>query len=368
MVGQRAPFRVHDYLAPALLARLQADEVVLADLTQPPTAAAADRPTYGGRLAMVAPMRLREQLMGLLILNYGTKEPAVTAEERALAGAVAKLAALVCERERLLGEREAARATALALTETNQRMDEFLSVATHELKTPVMSSSLGVALAARRLRSLLAQVSVRDSQLAGQLDGLQELLAAAGASIDRLSRLVVDLLDVSRIRAGQLEFRLEPCDLAAVVRDAVEEQRQIAPDRVLRLRLPATLPAPVVADADRIRQVVTNYLTNALKYAPEDRPVEARLRVQRGWARVSVHDEGPGLPAEEQRQIWERYHRAPGVAPTTASAGADGGGGLGLGLYISRTIVERHHGAVGVRSAPGKGSTFWFALPLGVSS
>ncbi len=104
---------------------------------------------------------------------------------------------------------------------------------------------------------------------------------------------------------------------------------------------------------------MTNYLSNALKYAPEDRPVAARVAARRGRARVSVRDEGPGLPAEEQRRIWERYHRAPGV-----SAHAGAGGGLGLGLYISRTIIERHQGAVGVRSAPGKGSTFWFTLPV----
>ncbi len=350
-------FRVDDYLVPALLARLQAGEVVLADLTQPPAAAAPDRPTFGGRAALVAPMRLRARLVGILVLSYSTAEPAVTSEERALAGAVAKLAALVLERERLLGEREAARATALALTETTQRMDEFLGVATHELRTPVTSSVLSVALAARRLESLLAQVSAPDSELASQLDGLRRVLAGAEASTERLSQLVVDLLDVSRIRAGQLELRPEPSDLAAIVRDAVAEQRQLAPTRVIQLRLPATVP--VVVDAVRIGQVVTNYLSNALKYAPEDRPVAARVAARGGRARVSVRDEGPGLPAEEQRRIWERYHRAPGV-----SAHAGAGGGLGLGLYISRTIIERHQGAVGVRSAPGKGSTFWFVLPV----
>jgi signal transduction histidine kinase len=104
---------------------------------------------------------------------------------------------------------------------------------------------------------------------------------------------------------------------------------------------------------------VTNYLTNALKYSPEDRPVEVRVAVRRGRARVSVRDHGPGLPAEEQAHIWERYHRAQDIRANTGS-----GAGLGLGLYISRTIVERHQGEYGVRSAPGQGSTFWFALPL----
>jgi signal transduction histidine kinase/PAS domain-containing protein len=355
--------RVQDYIEPALLARLRAGEVVLVNLMQPPPGIPRDLPTFREHAALVAPLRLRERLAGLLALHYNSAQRTVTAEEQALAGAVAKLATLVLERERLLHERESARATALALTETNQRMDEFLGVATHELKTPLTSTSLSVALAARRLRSLLAQVSARDSQLAGQLDSLQGLMTGAETSTERLSRLVTDLLDVSRIRAGQLELRLEPCDLAAIVRDVVEEQRRIAPTRVMHLRLPSTSLVPVVADADRIRQVVTNYLTNALKYAPEDRPVEVRVQVREGHARVAVRDEGPGLPAAEQRRIWERYHRVQGV-PANTSARAGAGGGLGLGLYISRTIVERHQGTIGVRSAPGKGSTFWFALPL----
>src|SRR5260221_7652548 len=319
--------RVDDYLAPALLARLQAGEVVLADLTQPTAAAAPDWPTSSTRAVLVAPMLLQDRLVGFLVLRYRTAEHPVTAEERALTGAVAQLAALVLERERLQGEREAARATALALTEATQRMDEFLGVATHELKNPVTSSVLSVALAARRLESLLAQEPLGQSALTGQLEGLRRLLAGAEASTERLHRLVVDLLDVSRLHAGQLEFRLAPADLAAIVRDAVAEQRQLAPTRVIQLRLPATVPVPVVADTDRIGQVVTNYLSNALKYAPEDQSVGVRVAVRAGQARLAVRDRGPGLPAEEQRRIWERDHQAPGVA-------AHAGAGRGLGVVV----------------------------------
>jgi hypothetical protein len=116
---------------------------------------------------------------------------------------------------------------------------------------------------------------------------------------------------------------------------------------------------PVIADADRIRQVVANYLSNALKYSPEDRPVVVGIEVDDREARVWVRDEGLGLPTEEQEQIWERFHQATGIAVQSGS-----GIGLGLGLYICRTIIERHHGHVGVESAPGRGSTFWFTVPL----
>ncbi|MBF6591015.1 MAG: ATP-binding protein, partial [Ktedonobacterales bacterium] len=128
--------------------------------------------------------------------------------------------------------------------------------------------------------------------------------------------------------------------------------------RVLALEAPAT-PVPVVVDADRIGQVVTNYLTNALKYSDADRPVSVSLERVGPLARVRVRDEGPGLSAEQCARLWERGYRAPGIEVRSGT-----GVGLGLGLYISRAIIERHGGQVGVESAPGHGSTFWLTLPL----
>ncbi|HEU5201020.1 MAG TPA: HAMP domain-containing sensor histidine kinase, partial [Ktedonobacterales bacterium] len=187
----------------------------------------------------------------------------------------------------------------------------------------------------------------------------QESLTRVNQQVGRLERLVNDLLEVSRIRAGKLDLRLEPLDLAALLRQAVEDQ-QVASSRTIRLRLPTSLPGPVVADAERIEQVLTNYLTNALKYSPAEVPVEVGLEVdaQQG-VRVWVHDAGPGIPSAEQEHIWERFHRVSGIEVQSGS-----GVGLGLGLSICREIIERHHGQVGVQSAPGEGSTFWFTLPL----
>ena len=105
--------------------------------------------------------------------------------------------------------------------------------------------------------------------------------------------------------------------------------------------------------------MVTNYLTNALKYSPADRPVEVGIDVEPEHARVWVRDHGQGLPLSEQERIWERFHRVKGVE---VQSGA--GVGLGLGLYVSRMIVERHQGQVGVQSTTGQGATFWFTLPL----
>lgn len=119
---------------------------------------------------------------------------------------------------------------------------------------------------------------------------------------------------------------------------------------------------PVVADPERLRQVMNNYLSNALKYSEADKPVEVRLEVTSDEVHVSVHDAGPGLSKHEQEHIWERFYRVPGMEVKSGS-----GVGLGLGLHISRTIVERLGGNVGVQSIPGSGSTFWFTLPRATS-
>jgi signal transduction histidine kinase len=115
---------------------------------------------------------------------------------------------------------------------------------------------------------------------------------------------------------------------------------------------------PVLADAGRIGQVLTNYLTNALKYAPTDRPISVSLETTADMARVSVRDQGPGLTAEQQQQVWKRFYQA----ATPRHYGMDGG--LGLGLPIAKAIVEQHRGQVGVESIPAQGSTFWFTLQL----
>jgi signal transduction histidine kinase len=346
-------------LPPALVSRLARGESIPIDFAQPEFARLPN--PYGASSLLLTPMRLGGRLVGFMVLDYESVAYEVTPDELALATGAARLAALVLERERLQRERAEARANELALREANRRMDEFLAVAAHELRSPVMAGLLGVGLAQRHAHALRdrATATAREGDLAGQLDVLQKDVAQVGESVERLARLVTDLSDVSRIRAGQLDIRPEPADLAAIVRKEVARQHVLAPSRAIRLRLPTTVPIPVLADVDRIGQVVSNMVGNALKYAPEKRPVEVRVQVRGGRARVSIRDEGPGLPLEEQRRIWERYHQAPGIRANVGTSV-----GLGLGLYISREIVRAHGGRVGVQSAPGRGSIFWFTLPL----
>lgn len=337
---------------------LREGEAVQIDLERQPIRGVA----HGGPVALAVPLRLGDQLVGGLALGYEREPHAYTPGELALAGAIGQLTALVIERERLLQEREEARASTLALKEANRRMEEFLGIASHELRTPLASLLGNLQLLQRRL-SRVSVAGKTAEDIASQLHKVDSLLEPMNQQGKRLSRIVGDMVNTSRVQSGKLEFRLDLCDLAAIVQEVVEEQRQAEPERTIQLTLPGDTPVPVIADADRIGQVVTNYLTNALKYSREDQPVEVLLQVDGDMARVSVRDYGPGLPPKEQMRIWKVFHRAPGIQVQFGS-----GIGLGLGLHICKTIIERHGGHVGVESTLGRGSTFWFTLPLAVPS
>jgi signal transduction histidine kinase len=242
-----------------------------------------------------------------------------------------------------------------------QRMEDLLSITGHELRTPLTGIKTSVQLAERRARALhhRALAGGTPSLDPHALEDVLVPLATADRQVERLNELIMDLLDTSRIRTGT--FRLEPrqCDLGEIVREVVEEQRAQHPDRTIELETLPGEPVPVVADPLRIAQVLSNYLTNALKYSKADQPVVVGLARAGEQARVWVRDRGPGLPEEEHGRVWEMFHRAPGIEVQNGPRVS-----LGLGLPISRAIVERHGGEVGLRSAPGRGSTFSFTLPL----
>jgi PAS domain S-box-containing protein len=337
--------------------KLQAGEIALLDLERQPLRSVA----RGRLVALAAPLRMGDQLMGALALGYDREPHAYTENELALALALGQLVALVIERERLLQEREEARASVLALREANRRMDEFLGIAAHELRTPLTTLLGTVHLLQRRFaRRPLDERSRED--IADQLRMVSKLLTTMDEQGRRLNRFISDLVDTSRIRIGQMEVYPQPCDLADIIGGAVEEQRLANPERTIDLALPEDARASVIADADRLGQVIANYLTNALKYSRQDTSVEARLSVDGDTARVAVRDSGPGLPPEEQPRVWDLFHRAPGIAVQSGS-----GIGLGMGLHICKTIIELHGGRVGVESAVGQGATFWFTLPLATS-
>jgi signal transduction histidine kinase len=271
------------------------------------------------------------------------------------------------DQRRLEREREEADAHARAVVQVNRHMDEFFATAAHDIRSPVMALCSNLQVTQRRvarLRSGTMQSGIeygeeRMSDMQARFAAADQSLAAANLSAERLTRAVTLLFDVAQARAGKLTLRLAPCDLAQVVRDQVEEARATALGRDIRVEVLEDAPVCVQADADRLSQVLGNYLSNALKYSDRAKPVVVRLEVTAPLAVVSVQDEGPGLPWGEQSRVWEMFHQAPGVTLRSSATGS-----LGLGLHICKRIVELHGGRVGVESVEGEGSIFWFSLKL----
>ncbi|WP_233262177.1 ATP-binding protein [Vitiosangium sp. GDMCC 1.1324] len=237
--------------------------------------------------------------------------------------------------------------TELALQEAVRVRDDFLSLASHELKTPLT----GLSLQMQMLRRLEAQ----DDSLPLASPKARTRLDAIERTLRRLGLLVDNLLDVGRIRHGKLDFLFATGDLSALVSELVARTRDEA--RLAGVSVTSHIESSLVGRFDRLRleQVVTNLLTNAMRHGGGN-PVEVRLERTPGGARLVVRDEGPGIPEADRERIFARFEQVQGKARA---------GGLGLGLFIVRQIVEGHHGSVHVESGPGgRGAAFVIELPL----
>lgn len=226
--------------------------------------------------------------------------------------------------------------------EEKQRKDEFISMASHELKTPVTS-----------LKGF-TQVLQRRLQKQGDEQGLH-YVTRMDAQLNRLTKLVSDLLDVSKMQAGKLTFDIEPFELDALVLETVENVQAATPTH--RIIVEGSTGGCILGDKDRLGQVFINLLTNAVKYSPKAEKVVLHLSCDRQQAIVSVQDFGIGIDAVHHQKIFERFYQVTDSEEKTFP-------GLGMGLYISSEIAERHHGRMWVESRKGEGSTFSVALPL----
>ena len=247
------------------------------------------------------------------------------------------------ERERLLQETEQARREAEAALEIR---DQFLTIASHELRTP--------------LTPLLGYTGMLQQSLAQAGDARQRKLAETiERQVHRLNTLIGTLLDVSRLQRGQFTLERRPLDLATLTAQVVDDFRLTLPRDGARHTLALVAPdapVPVLADAHRLEEVLHNLLSNAVKYSPAGGTVRIRVARQDGAAMLEVADEGIGIPAEAQPQLFEPFFRAGNVGPTAS--------GFGLGLYIVHEIVQRHGGHVEVESAEGRGTALRVVLPL----
>jgi signal transduction histidine kinase len=181
--------------------------------------------------------------------------------------------------------------------------------------------------------------------------------------IDRLTRMIRNLLVLAQADAGEVKPRVESIDLNELVRDIVEQMQVVAGARAIRVRAYTANPVPVRADPMRLRQMMLNLIDNALKYTPEGGQIDVRVERQSATARVRVRDTGVGISAEDLPHIFERFYRAD--KSRTRDGNVDG---CGLGLPIVKWVAEMHGGQVEVSSAPGQGSVFTVSLPLAASA
>ncbi len=281
----------------------------------------------GAAASLAVPLYARGHALGAIVLlaRRGRFGP----EDVRLGEDLARLVSAAVDTSRLY----------LRAQEAVAARDDFLSIASHELKTPLTSL-------------VLNSDSLRAAAQRGDLQSVARKAEAVRRNVDRLSRLVSSLLDISRISAGRLDLELEEVDLAQVVRDVSARFEDEARRAGCAVRLSA--PEPAVGRWDRLRldQVVTNLLSNAIKYG-RGRSVEVSVESREGLATLTVRDHGIGISPADQRRIFERFERA--VSKRNY-------GGFGLGLWIVRQIVESLGGTVRVESVPGEGSTFQVEL------
>jgi signal transduction histidine kinase len=288
----------------------------------------------GMKSAAILPLRARGRTLGAITLVSASTSHRYSQSEMQLAEELARRCAMAVDNTRLYQEsREAVRAR-----------DEFLSVAAHELKTPVTS-----------LRGY-AQLSLYQMERDGELNAARALRAfqVIDSQSQKLSKLVGQLLDVSRMEAGRLVLERQSVDLVALVEGVVVTAQPTTTSHTIIVRAPGSVQATV--DPLRLEQVVTNLVDNAIKYSPAGGQIEVRLSGPEGGAvRLEVRDHGLGVPPEHRQRIFDRFYQAHSESHR---------GGMGLGLYISQLIAQLHGGRIDVESPTDGGTRFVLSLPV----
>jgi two-component system CheB/CheR fusion protein len=228
-----------------------------------------------------------------------------------------------------------------ATKELMQRKDEFMSIASHELKTPITS-----------IQGFL-QLALKLAKKSQSGDQMLNFIEKANRQLVNLTSLVNDLLDVTKIQAGKMQFNYGQFNLKEMLEECIGDIQNTGKHEVLIEHADDVL---VYADQHRIEQVVNNFLSNAIKYSPDHKKVIVFTAVAEGQLRLTVKDFGLGIPSDKTKQVFDRFFR---VNDTSSMIS-----GLGLGLYISSEIVQRHGGTIGVNSVINEGSEFWFQIPL----
>jgi K+-sensing histidine kinase KdpD len=283
------------------------------------------------------PLALDEEPLGLLNVAY-TKSRTFSPEDLAFLQALGHEAAHAIRNARLY-ERERQQVARLRSLDELQR--GFVSAVSHELRTP--------------LTCIKTSVDLLDSLGTEPAEDEAELLRTIRHHVARLEAFVTDLLEITKLEAGQITLSRQPTDLASLVSRVAETLQPLSDRRrqTMRLHLPGGA-APVPVDRRRIEQVITNVLSNAIRYTQKQGQIDIRLSDEGSSQQVCIADNGPGIPREEQARVFEKFY---------VVSNGQGLSGVGLGLYIARQMVELHGGRIWVESEPGQGSTFCFQVP-----
>lgn len=285
------------------------------------------------RSYMCVPMIMRDTIVGAIALSTGPSKRRFEERDLRVAQELAWRASLAFENARLYAESQ----------EAIRTRDELWDIAAHELRNPLTAVHLQIATALRQAR-----------RTPDDIERLTSKLLAADRQVERLIALTNELLDTTRARSGRLEVRQEFMDLSRLVREVVEAQRNQTDAIGVTLHCDVEDDVYGHWDPVRLEQVVTNLLSNAIKYGRR-KPIRVRLAKEGNIARLSVADEGIGIEPKDQHRIFQPFERTGGTREVS---------GMGLGLYVSRIIVEAHHGRLQVKSTPGVGSVFTMELPL----
>lgn len=229
-----------------------------------------------------------------------------------------------------------------ALEQLDQTRRKFVANVSHELRTP-LSIILGYT------EALIDGMANSDAERQAYLGNIHE-------EILRLRRLVTEILDLRKVEAGRVELEMEEVSLAEIAGQVVDKFATLAKEKSISISQSIYEDSIVMADKDRLKQVLINLLDNAIRFTPAGGRVEVAIKDLKEHLLVSVSDNGSGIPLEEQSQIWERFYKVDKARTRI-------GGGIGLGLAIVKEIVEAHGGSIEVTSKPGEGSTFFFTLP-----
>ena len=222
-----------------------------------------------------------------------------------------------------------------------QQKDEFIGIASHELKTPVTS----IKAYAQVLEKILEKKGdIKEAAMISKMD----------AQINRLTSLISDLLDVTKINSGRLQFNDDYFDFNQLVKDLIEDLQHTTSKHTLVIEFEET--GIIYADKERIGQVITNLISNAIKYSPQSSKIVVHTYQKKNEVHLCVQDYGIGISKEKQEKVFEQFYRVSGEKQHTFP-------GLGLGLYISSEIIKREGGRIWVDSVQGEGSNFYFSLP-----